>query len=184
MGTHAPRIGDFADLFVRELVTAVVPKHPHYVIRTKPRADRQVRERLQAQGFLPLSLKFFPGFIFLRFHQAQRLQIGSLPGVHSIVGFAAQPSAVNEEELEALVRAAESRLQVGPAPFPASGTLCRLIRGPLEGLSGVVMGERDRPLVVLSLTLLQRSVAVEVQRDWIGDWIGAWIGRVDEDSAR
>ncbi len=168
MGTHAPRIGDFADLFVRELVAAVVPKHPHYVIRIKPRAERQVRERLQAQGFLPLSLKLFPGFIFLRFHPSQRLQIGSLPGVHSIVGFAAQPSAVNEEELEALVRAAESRLPVGPAPFPASGTACRLSCGPLEGVSGVVMGERDRPLVVLSLTLLQRSVAVEVQRDWIG----------------
>ena len=172
MGTHAPRIGDIADLFVRELVTAVVPKHPHYVIRTKPRADRQVRERLQAQGFDPLSLKFLPGFIFLRFHPSQRLQIGSLPGVHSIVGFAAQPSAVNEEELEALVRAAESRLQVGPAPFPASGTLCRLIRGPLEGLSGVVMGERDRPMVVLSLTLLQRSIAVEVEQDWIGSSLG------------
>ncbi len=172
MGTHAPRIGDIADLFVRELVTAVVPKHPHYVIRTKPRADRQVRERLQAQGFDPLSLKFLPGFIFLRFHPSQRLQIGSLPGVHSIVGFAAQPSAVNEEELEALVRAAESRLPVGPAPFPAEGTACRLSFGPLEGVSGVVMGERDRPMVVLSLTLLQRSIAVEVEQDWIGSSLG------------
>ncbi len=178
MGTYAPRIGDIADLFVRELVTAVVPKHPHYVIRTRPRAERQVRERLQAQGFLPLSLKFLPGFLFLRFHPSQRLQIGSLPGVHSIVGFAAQPAPVNEQELEAWMRAAESRLPVGPAPFPASGTVCRLSRGPLEGLSGVVMGERDKPLVVLSLTLLQRSVAVEVERDWIETVDEASAGRI------
>lgn len=168
MGTHAPRIGDVAGLFVRELVTAVAPKHPYYVIRTKPRADRQVQERLQAQGFVPLSLKFFPGFLFLKFHPSQRLQIGSLPGVHSIVGFAAQPSAVNEEELIALIRVADSRLPVGPAPFPAKGISCRLSSGPLEGVSAVVLGDLDKPMAVLSLSLLQRSVAVEVEREWLG----------------
>lgn len=168
MGTHAPRIGDITGLFVRELVTAVTPKHPHYVIRTKPRADRQVRERLQACGFEPLSLKFLPGFLFLKFHASQRLQIGSLPGVHSIVGFAAQPSPVDQEELEALIRVAESRLRLGPAPFPASGKSCRMIRGPLEGLSGVTMGDSNHPRFVLSLTLLQRSIAVEVEPEWVG----------------
>lgn len=170
MGNHAPKAGEIADLFVRELVTAAAPRHPHYIIRTKPRAERQVRERLAGYGFSPVSLRFLPGFIFVRFHPAQRLQIGSVAGVHSIVGFAAQPAAVDEEELEALVRVSESRLPVGPAPFPALGRPCRLVRGPLEGIRGVLMGEHEKPLVVVGLTLLQRSISVEVEASWVGPY--------------
>lgn len=170
MGNQAPRVGDIADLFVRELVTAVAPRHPHFVIRTKPRAERQVRDRLYSNGYSPVSLKFLPGYLFMRFHPAQRLQIGSIAGVHSIVGFAAQPSPVDEEELEAFMRVAEARLPVGPAPFPALGRPCQLIRGPIEGTRGVLMGVREKPLVVMSLTLLQRSIAVEVESDWVGPY--------------
>ena len=109
-----------------------------------------------------------PGYLFVRFHPSQRLQIGALAGVHSIVGFAAQPSAVDEEELEALMRVSETRLPVGPAPYPALGRPCRLIAGPLEGARGVLMGEREKPMVVMSLSLLQRSIAVEVDAEWVG----------------
>jgi transcription antitermination factor NusG len=157
-------------LFIRKLVTAAAPKHPHFVIRAKPRADRQVRERLAAFGFSPLSLRFLPGFLFLRFHPAQRLQIGAIAGVHSIVGFAAQPAPVDEEELEALLRISDARLPIGPAPFPAIGRPCRLKCGPLEGVRGTLMGVRERPQVVVSLTLLQRSIAVEVEPDWVAPY--------------
>jgi transcription antitermination factor NusG len=178
MGNHAPKAGEIADLFVRELVTAVAPRHPHFVVRTKPRADRQVRERLLSFGFSPIGLKFLPGFLFVRFHPAQRLQIGAIAGVHSIIGFAAQPSPVDEEELEALVRVAEARLAVGPAPFPAIGRPCRMIQGPLEGARGVLMGQHEKPLVVMSLTLLQRSIAVEVEPEWVGPYRPATLSAI------
>ncbi len=168
MGNHAPLSRGFTDLLVRDLAAAVAPRQPHYLIRTQPRASRQVRDRLLGYGFSPISLKFIPGFLFLRFHPAQRLQIGSIPGVHSIVGFASQPAPVDENELEALRRVADACLPVGPAPFPAPGRSCRLARGPLEGVRGIVMGQPDRPLIVLSLTLLQRSIAVAVEPDWVG----------------
>lgn len=168
MANHAPGIGALSDLFVRQLVTAVEPKHPHFVIRTQPRADRQVRDRLIAQGFSPIGLKFFPGFLFTRFHPAQRLQIAAMPGIHSILGFASQPAPVDEEELEALQRVVDSRLPFGPAPFPAPGVPCRLKAGPLEGVRGVLMGTPAQPLVVLCLSLLQRSIAVSVEPDWVG----------------
>jgi transcription antitermination factor NusG len=178
MGIHAPKIGDIADLFVRELVTAVAPKHPHFVVRTMPRADRQVRDRLLAQGFSPISLKFFPGFLFVRFHPAQRLQIASLAGVHSIVGFAAQPSPVDEEELEALQRVIDAKLPVGPAPFPALGRPCRFTSGPLEGVRGIQMGPQQAPRVVLSLSLLQRSIAVEVEPEWVGPFLPTSLNNI------
>lgn len=178
MGNQAPKAGGFADLFIRELVTAAAPKHPHFVIRTKPRADRQVKERLAAYGFSPLGLRFLPGFLFVRFHPAQRLQIGSIAGVHSIVGFAAQPSPVDEEELEALLRVSDARLPIGPAPFPALGRPCRLIQGPLEGARGILMGMREKPLVVMSLTLLQRSIAVEVEPEWVGSYRPATLSAI------
>ncbi len=129
-----------------------------------------MRERLEAQGLMPVVLKFIPGYVFARFHPSQRLQVGVISGVQSIIGFAAQPSPVDEDELEALRRVAEARLPVGPAPFPAYGRPCRLVRGPLEGTRGVLMGTQEKPLVVMSLTLLQRSVAVEVEADWVGPY--------------
>lgn len=178
MGNQAPKAGRIADLFVRELVTDVAPKHPYFVIRTKPRAENQVRERLCAYGFSPRSLRFFPGFIFVRFHPAQKLQIGAVGGVHSIVGFAAQPSPVDEEELEALLKVSDAKLPVGPAPFPAIGRPCRLMRGPLEGVRGVLMGLHEKPLVILSLTLLQRSIAVEVDADCVGPYRPAVLSSI------
>jgi len=129
-----------------------------------------VRDRLLAGGFSPIGLRFLPGFLFVRFHAAQKLQISAVAGVHSIVGFAAQPAPVDEEELEALLKVSDARLPVGPAPFPAVGRPCRLLSGPLEGVRGVLMGMRDKPLVVLSLTLLQRSIAVEVEADCVGPY--------------
>lgn len=170
MRNQAPRAREIADLFVHELVSTAASRLPYFVVRTKPRADRQVRDRLLAGGFSPVSLRFFPGYLFVRFHPAQRLQIGAIAGVHSIVGFAAQPSSVDEEELEALLRVSDAKLPVGPAPFPAVGRPCRLLSGPLEGARGVLMGMRDKPLVVLSLTLLQRSIAVEVDADCVGPY--------------
>ena len=99
-----------------------------------------------------------------------------MAGVHSIVAFAAEsaapsaalPAPVDDEELEALLRVLDARLPFGPAPFPACGVPCRLKAGPLEGIRGVLMGTADFPLVVLSLTLVQRSIAVSVEADWVG----------------
>ncbi len=48
-----------------------------------------------------------------------------------------------------------------------------MIAGPLEGVRGVLMGVREKPLVVLSLSLLQRSIAVEVEADWVGPFLPA-----------
>lgn len=168
MANHAPGIGALSDLFVRQLVTAAEPKHPHFAIRTQPRAERQVRDRLLARGFTPISLRFLPGFVFARFHAGQRLEIASMAGVHLIVSIASLPAPVDDEELEALLRVVDSRLPLGPAPFPACGVPCRLKAGPLEGIRGVLMGTSDAPLVVLSLTLVQRSIAVSVEADWVG----------------
>ncbi len=165
MGNHAPKSGAITDLFVRELVTAAAPKHPHFVIRTLPRHERQVRERLLAYGFSPVQLRFLPAFLFLRFHPAQRLQIAAISGVHSIVGFAAQPAPVDEDELEAWRRVSDARLAVSPAPFPAYGRPCRIGRGPLEGIRGVCLGSSSDPRVVISLSLLQRSIAVPIPPD-------------------
>lgn len=170
MGNHAPRTGSYTDLLVRELAGAVAPRMPFYAMRVLPRAGRKLIDHLEGYGFSPLALRFVPGFLFLRFHPAQRLQLSAIPGVHSIVGFAAQPFPVDEEELEALRRVQDSRLPVGPAPFPAAGTPCRVLAGPLEGIRGIRPDGADARHLILSLTLLQRSIAVEVDPSWLGPY--------------
>ncbi|WP_031496861.1 hypothetical protein [Bryobacter aggregatus] len=167
MANPALRSGALADLFVRGLVTAAEPKFPHFVIRTQPRAERQVRDRLLAQGFEALYLKFLPNFLFTRFSPSQRLQIASIAGVHSIIGVAAQPVAVDEKELDALVRVAECRLRTAPAPFPAEGHPCLLRSGPLEGVSGRLTTTCQPPLFLLSLSVLQRCVSIPIETAWL-----------------
>jgi transcription antitermination factor NusG len=54
-----------------------------------------------------------------------------------------------------------------PCPYLQIGNKVRIEYGPLCGTDGILLGFRGHQRLVLSVTLLQRSVAVEVDEDWI-----------------
>jgi transcription antitermination factor NusG len=86
--------------------------------------------------------------------------------VASIVSFGKNPEPVDDGEVAALQAVCRSGLAATPWPTPEVGSKVQLHEGPLRGLEGVLVEDRKTRLV-LSLTLLQRSVAVEIDRTWI-----------------
>jgi transcription antitermination factor NusG len=156
-----------------------------FALTVKPQHERAVANSLQLKGledFVPLyrdrrrwsdrvkelELPLFPGYVFCRFTATHRSGVLATPGVRSIVGFGKAPAAVPQSEIEAIRAMIASGLPVGPWPFLKVGQTVRIERGALRGLEGILVQLKDAWRVVVSVPLLQRSVAVEIDRDVIG----------------
>jgi len=155
-----------------------------FALQVKPRHEKSVSTALRMKGyeeFLPLySAKhrwsdrykevkepLFPGYTFCYFDPEHRLPVLQTGGVNAIVGFGAGPIAVNEQEIEAVQAIIRSGLSAEPHPDIEVGDTVRLTDGPLCGLEGVLERHRDSDRLVVSVTLLKRSVAVEIDRAWV-----------------
>lgn len=85
-----------------------------------------------------------------------------------ILGIGKTPIPVSDTEIEAIQTMVTSHLMLTPWPFLRSGQRVRIEHGPLAGIDGIVTKADDgNPRVVVSVTLLQRSIATEIERDWI-----------------
>jgi transcription antitermination factor NusG len=111
----------------------------------------------------------FPGYFFCRMNPHNRLPVLTTPGVIQIVGVGKTPIAVEEEEIAAIQRAGKSGIPIMPWPYMQVGHVARIKEGPLKGMTGIVVKIKSGAKLVLSVSLLQRSVAVEIDRDWIGE---------------
>jgi len=150
----------------------------------RSRAERRVQTGLAAAGletFVPwykvrrnwsdrikaLEHNLFPGYIFCRSTYAQRHLVMSQPGVERVVSFDRQPAIIPDEEIVALRRTVESGLPMLPWPFLKAGQRVRIDRGVLEGIEGALARDSNSTRIVVSVDVLQRSVAIEVDRDMI-----------------
>jgi transcription antitermination factor NusG len=106
----------------------------------------------------------FPGYLFCHFDVQQRLPVLTTPGVHFIVGRGKIPEPVAETELDAVRTVVESGKAYGPCPYLAVGDCVRITQGSLEGLTGITVRIKSNCRLVVSVNLLQRSVAVEIDR--------------------
>jgi transcription antitermination factor NusG len=91
------------------------------------------------------------------------------PGVMQIVGVGKTPVPVEEEEIEAIQLVQKSGLSAMPWPYMQIGNVAQILEGPLRGLTGIIVKIKSGMKLVLSVSLLQRSVAVEVERNWVGE---------------
>jgi transcription antitermination factor NusG len=114
-----------------------------------------------------LEVPLFPGYLFCRFNPLDRLPILVTPGVIQVVGIGKSPVPVDDAEIAALQTAVQSGLPRQPWPFLQIGQRVRVECGPLCGLEGILVDFKGRHRLVLSVTLLQRSVAVEVDGAWV-----------------
>src|SRR5882757_3799786 len=114
-----------------------------------------------------IEVPLFPGYLFCRMNPNDRLPVLTTPGIIQIVGVGKTPVPVEEEEIAALQRVENSCLPTTPWPYLQVGHIARIGDGPLKGLTGVVARIKSGMKLILSISLLQRSVAVEVDRDWI-----------------
>jgi len=109
-----------------------------------------------------LDLPLFPGYLFARFARAARLRVLEVPGVVRLIGFNGQPCALPESDIENLRAGIGSSLRFEPHPYLTAGSRVRLVRGPLAGMQGILLRKKNIYRVVLSLDLIARSAAVEV----------------------
>ena len=103
------------------------------------------------------------------------LPILTTPGVIGIVGAGKTPVPIDDEEIEAVRAILRSGLAVQPWPLLRVGSKVYIEGGPLAGLEGIVTNTDKVYRLVVSVSLLQRSVAVEIDREWarpIADGMG------------
>jgi transcription antitermination factor NusG len=159
--------------------TSTSHKSAWFAIQVKGTHEKRVTALLEYQAyesFLPLyatrrrwsdrikcvELPLFPGYVFSRFTALDRLSILKTPSVIGIVGIGSRPTPVDDKEIDAIQRAVKSGSSVTPHPYLKVGQTVRINEGCFEDVEGIIADVRGRDHLILSISLLQRSVAVEI----------------------
>jgi transcription antitermination factor NusG len=109
----------------------------------------------------------FAGYVFCRLSAGAVGRIISAPAVIRIVGDGHQPLPIPAFQIEAIQRIVHAQLTAEPWQLPRVGQEVRIEDGPLRGIEGVVLAAKDRHRLVVSIPLLQRAVAVEIEASWV-----------------
>jgi transcription antitermination factor NusG len=109
-----------------------------------------------------LDLPLFAGYVFVRLALCDRTRVVQIPSVVRLVGFGGLPTALPDTEMEILRTGLSHSLRAEPHPFLTVGRRVRVTGGPFAGLEGILRRKKTNLRVVVSLELIQRSVAVDV----------------------
>ena len=150
-----------------------------YADHTCARHEKRVLSALQGNGvesFLPtckavhrwkngvraeLDEVLFPGYVFVRIALGERLRVLRIPGLVTLVGFGAGPTALPDSEVEAL--RSTVRMHCEPHPFLPIGQRVTVKSGPLMGLSGILVNRRQNGYrLVVNVELIRQACAIEV----------------------
>ena len=159
-------------------------KSPWYGVRTRSNQEKLVAAILDSKGYeqyLPLyrrrrrwsdrvvtiEVPLFPGYVFCRFDIQRRLPVISTLGVVSIIGFGNDPEPIPDREIEAIERVLRSGAGAEPHPFLRVGQRVRVNQGALKDVEGILIRKKSDLRLVVSVSILQRSVSVEIDSSWI-----------------
>jgi len=147
--------------------------------RHEKRVARHLEQR-QIEHFLPIyraqhrwkdgsrvmvDLPLFPGYVFVRIVSSRdRVGVLAVPGVVSMIGTMSRPAPLPDLEIEAL-RIGLDPTTSEPHPLLNAGQRVRIKLGALAGLEGIVVRRKSGMQVVLTLSLLMQSIAIEVGGD-------------------
>lgn len=150
-----------------------------YALRTKSRHEKLVRDRLESQGVEPLlptvrrlshwrdrtkeiEVPLFSGYCFVRFSWPNRLPVLKVSGVVDIVGSSCRPESIPDEEIAALKALMDSVLPYDAHPYLREGMTVEVVRGPLEGVRGILLRKGKHHRLVIGVRLIQQAAAVEI----------------------
>lgn len=109
----------------------------------------------------------FPGYLFCRFDVNNRLPVLITPGVISVVGRGKTPVPVDDAEIHSIRAAIGSGIHIEPWPYVEIGERVRIKHDVLDGMEGILTSFKGSHRVIISVTLLRRSVALEIDRSRI-----------------
>lgn len=150
-----------------------------YALYTRHQHEKMASDILAAKGFevfLPLypavhqwkdrrkklCLPLFPCYVFIHVAMDRSLPILTTPGVHTFVGTSGRAAPIPDDEIEGIRRTIEYFLRVEPHPFLRTGDWVRVKAGPLEGIEGILVRKTKQCRLVLSVEMLGKSVAMEI----------------------
>jgi transcription antitermination factor NusG len=142
---------------------------------TKRRWNRRVKE---------VSAPLFPGYVFCRFDVQKRLPVLVTPGVLAVVGRGKVPLPVDDSEMIAIQMAVTCGLRAEPWPYLELGQRVRIDSDSLMGLEGILVNFKGNHRIVVSVSLLRRSVALEIDRSCVRPVGEARIARFEPVAAR
>ena len=102
-------------------------------------------------------------FVSISQSTEERLKVLRTPGVLAFVGSEGRGTPIPEEQIESLRTAVSQRLPCSPYPFISAGRRVRIRGGSLEGVEGILVHQDEDQNLVVSVELLQRSVAIRVE---------------------
>jgi transcription antitermination factor NusG len=157
---------------------------PWYAIHVRSKHEQVVSSQLTGKGiasFLPtyrskrvwsdrcteIDQPLFSGYVFASFEDKHQIDVLKCAGVVKVVSFGRQVALVDPGELEQVQILARSNLLALPCPFLAEGEMVRLEEGPLKGIEGKIITIKNSFRLVVSVSLLQRGVSVEIDRGWV-----------------
>jgi transcription antitermination factor NusG len=138
-----------------------------------------VRDQLLHQGIEPLlptvkrlsqwkdrkkeiEVPLFSGYCFVRFNAEQKLPVLKTIGVVDIVGGGQRPEPIPDEEISAIQTLMSSVLPYDPHPYLQEGMKVEVVRGPLQGVQGILLRKEKRHRLILGVRLIQQAAAVEI----------------------
>jgi transcription antitermination factor NusG len=151
-----------------------------YAGYTASRHEKRVAEHFAQRGvehFLPLyetihrwnngrhrvQLPLFPGYIFVRIALQDRLRVIEVPGFVRLVGFNSLPHPLPEADINRMKEALNKGVLAEPYPYLTVGTRVEIRNGPMQGMTGILLRRQNKCRVVISVDLIMRSMAVEVE---------------------
>ena len=155
-----------------------------FALSVRSRHEKSVQQLLDYKGYataLPVvkyqhtrrsgtrwdnDIPLIPGYVFVGPDLSNPFHFVTTPGVVRMVSFGGEAAAIPSSEIEALERVAASHLPIGHCSYTRVGECVRLVRGPLTGLRGIVSRNAGTTRLVVSVTMLQRSVSVEIDNEW------------------
>lgn len=147
-------------------------RHSWYAVAVKRHREKSVACTLRESGiaaFVPCSSPgepLFSGYVFSAFDGALRPAVLSTPGVTAIAG-SDGPAPLPADQILFIRAIAASGLPAKPYPYSGRGQVVRIERGALAGLQGELIRNSDSLLVVVSIELIRRAVAVEIAREQV-----------------
>lgn len=158
------------------------PDYYWYALYVKAKHEFKVLERLTRSGievFLPyverlskwkdrkklIQHPLFPGYIFVHIRRTHQdiMTVMKTEGVVRFLGFEPwNPEVIPEEQIYSLRRLIESKEQIDPYPYIREGQRVTIKRGPLTGVTGILVKKEDRHIFIISIDILKRSVAVKI----------------------
>jgi len=164
--------------------SALESKLEWFALKVQSRYKEKVKESLRGKGFKvmfpqytsvrqysdrlkKIALPLFPGYVFCQMDQNRRLPVLITPGVEYVVGFCGRMEPIPQQQIDALESLSTAELDSQPWPYLAIGDRIRIAAGALAGVEGFLIRTQGTDRLILSIEMLQRSIAVCIERTWV-----------------